>query len=249
MSSTESPSSSESSESSSSSESFEIEPSQLTVGELKELIEMNIKALYASNKVRLFLVKRVEKRSGRVLYEAGVATFPSTKEPDVFLRSSDRRFTIESALEDILDQTMAELSEEVLFPEWCIKELNGYREKAIEEAFAIGQPSKVALAHDVQVERAVRLKELIQSKFNLMASNFIYVADLPVNVAALYASMPVTKIFVCKRDELYVAGVATPHTCGHGSVLLKSIERTTVEGALESLLEETAKELTKEMNF
>ncbi|KAF5588200.1 hypothetical protein FPCIR_7218 [Fusarium pseudocircinatum] len=83
-----------------------------------------------------------------------------------------------------------------------------------------------------QVERAVRLKELIQ-----------------MNVAALFASMSVTKLFVCKRGELYVAGVATPHTCGHGSVLLKSIERTTVEGALESLLEETAKELTTEMNF
>ncbi|KAG7410749.1 hypothetical protein DER46DRAFT_667384 [Fusarium sp. MPI-SDFR-AT-0072] len=82
------------------------------------------------------------------------------------------------------------------------------------------------------LEQAVRLKELIQ-----------------MNIAALYASMPVTKLFVCKRDELYVAGVATPHTCGHGSVLLKSIECLTAEGALESLLEETAKELTKEMNF
>ncbi|KAF4498610.1 hypothetical protein FAGAP_5215 [Fusarium agapanthi] len=113
-----------SSESSGSSGSFEVEPSQLTVGELKELIEMNIKALYASNKARLFLVKRVEKQSGQFLYGAGVARFSSTKEPEVFLRSSGERFTIESALEDILDQTMAELSEEVLFPEWCIKELN-----------------------------------------------------------------------------------------------------------------------------
>ncbi|EWY86422.1 hypothetical protein FOYG_10966 [Fusarium oxysporum NRRL 32931] len=86
------------------------------------------------------------------------------------------------------------------------------------------------------LERAVHLKELIQT-------------NLPVNIAALYASMPVTKLFVCKRGELYVAGVATPHTCGHGSVLLKGIERTTAEGALESLLDETAKELTKEMNF
>jgi hypothetical protein len=70
-----------------------------------------------------------------------------------------------------------------------------------------------------------------------------------VNLEALYASLPNTKLFVCKRGELYVAAVATPHTCGHGSVLLKSIERSTAEGALESLLEETAKELTKEMNF
>ncbi|KAF5542886.1 hypothetical protein FMEXI_7288 [Fusarium mexicanum] len=109
----------------SSSESSEGEPSELTVGELKELIEMNIKALYAPNKVRLFLVKRVEEQSGLFLYGAGVARFSSTKEAKVFLRSSGERFTIESALEDVLDQTIAELSEEVHFSEWCIKERNG----------------------------------------------------------------------------------------------------------------------------
>lgn len=86
---------------------------------------MNIKALYAFDKVRLFLVKRIEEASGRVLYGAGVATFPSTAETEIFLRSSGRRFTIESALEDILEQTMVKLSKEKLFPEWCIKVLNG----------------------------------------------------------------------------------------------------------------------------
>ncbi|EXK92967.1 hypothetical protein FOQG_05211 [Fusarium oxysporum f. sp. raphani 54005] len=95
---------------------------ELTAGELKELIEIinrtvNIKALYAFDKVRLFLVKRMEEASGRVLYGAGVATFPSTAETEIFLRSSGRRFTIESALEDILEQTMVKLSKEMLFPE------------------------------------------------------------------------------------------------------------------------------------
>ncbi|EXL82869.1 hypothetical protein FOPG_04300 [Fusarium oxysporum f. sp. conglutinans race 2 54008] len=99
---------------------------ELTAGELKELIEMNIKALYAFDKVRLFLVKRIEEASGRVLYGAGVATFPSTVETEIFLRSSGRRFTIESALEDILEQTMVKLSKEMLFPEWCVKVLNAY---------------------------------------------------------------------------------------------------------------------------
>ncbi|KAI1021661.1 hypothetical protein LB503_013265 [Fusarium chuoi] len=117
--------SSESSESSNSSDSSEVEPSQLTVGELKELIEMNMKALYSSSKVRLFLVKRVEKRSGQVLYGAGVAMFSNTEDTHVFLRSSGRRLTVESALEDILDQTMAELSEDVEFPEWRIKKSKG----------------------------------------------------------------------------------------------------------------------------
>ncbi|KAL5597499.1 hypothetical protein FOBRF1_011292 [Fusarium oxysporum] len=103
--------------------SSEIEP---TAGELKELIEMNLKALYAFDKVRLFLVKRIEEASGRVLYGAGVATFPSIAETEILLRSSGRRFTIESALEDILEQTMAKLSKEMLFPEWCVKVLNAY---------------------------------------------------------------------------------------------------------------------------
>ncbi|KAF5607776.1 hypothetical protein FPANT_745 [Fusarium pseudoanthophilum] len=104
------------------------EQSQLTVGELKELIEMNIKALCLSDKsdkVRLFLVKRVAEHSGQILYGAGVASYQGTKCTDILLRSSGERLTIESALEDILDQTMAELSEKALFPEWCIKELNG----------------------------------------------------------------------------------------------------------------------------
>ncbi|KAF5644001.1 hypothetical protein F25303_6095 [Fusarium sp. NRRL 25303] len=111
--------------SSESSESSEVEQSQLTVGELKELIEMNIRAIYSSNKIRLFLVKRVEKRSGQVLYGAGVAMFSNTEDTNVFLRSSGRRLTVESALEDILDQTMAELSEDVEFPEWRIKKSKG----------------------------------------------------------------------------------------------------------------------------
>ncbi|KAG5796552.1 hypothetical protein H9Q69_004378 [Fusarium xylarioides] len=111
----------------SSSSPSEVEQSQLTVDELKELIEMNIKALYVPNKARLFLVKRVEKLSGQVLYGAGVASYRSTSCTDIFLRSSGQRLTIESALEDILDQTMAELSEKVLFPEWSIKELNIFK--------------------------------------------------------------------------------------------------------------------------
>ncbi|KAF5713140.1 hypothetical protein FMUND_8086 [Fusarium mundagurra] len=110
-----------------SSSSSEVEHSQPTVGELKELIEMNMKALYVPKKVRLFLVKRVEKQSGQVLYGAGVGSFESTSCTDILLRSSGKRLTIESALEDILDQTMAKLSEEVLFPEWCIKELSVFK--------------------------------------------------------------------------------------------------------------------------
>ncbi|KAI7765532.1 hypothetical protein ACKAV7_010487 [Fusarium commune] len=98
---------------------------ELTAGESKELIEMNIKALYAFDKVRLFLAKRIEESSGRVLCGAGVATCPSPMQAEILLRSSGRRFTVESALEDILEQTMAKLSEEMLFPEWCVKELNG----------------------------------------------------------------------------------------------------------------------------
>ncbi|KAF5670698.1 hypothetical protein FDENT_11189 [Fusarium denticulatum] len=109
---------------SSTSSSSEVEQSQLTIGELKELIEMNIRALYVTDKVRLFLVKRVAKHSGQILYGAGVASYRSTKCTDILLRSSGERLTIESALEDILDQTMAELSEKAGFPEWCIKELN-----------------------------------------------------------------------------------------------------------------------------
>jgi len=86
---------------------------------------VNIKALYSFKNVRLFLVKRVEKQSGQVLYGAGVGTFSNTEETKVFLQSSGRRLTVESALEDILDQTMAELSEEVEFGDWCIKESKG----------------------------------------------------------------------------------------------------------------------------
>ncbi|EXM26518.1 hypothetical protein FOTG_06819 [Fusarium oxysporum f. sp. vasinfectum 25433] len=155
---------------------------ELTAGELKELIEMNIKALYAFDKVRLFLVKRIEEASGRVLYGAGVATFPSTAETEIFLRSSGRRFTIESALEDILEQTMVKLSKEMLFPEWCVKVLNDYlsgksgllhitfpimnagkREKATDEAFAIGQPAKVAFACGFKGKRlAVAKRGILQ---------------------------------------------------------------------------------------
>ncbi|KAK2476777.1 hypothetical protein H9L39_12001 [Fusarium oxysporum f. sp. albedinis] len=82
---------------------------ELTAGELKELIEMNIKALYAFDKVRLFLVKRIEEASGRVLYGAGW-----------------QKIHHRSALEDILEQTMVKLSKEMLFPEWCVKVLNAY---------------------------------------------------------------------------------------------------------------------------
>ncbi|KAH7143025.1 hypothetical protein DER46DRAFT_673184 [Fusarium sp. MPI-SDFR-AT-0072] len=106
---------------------------ELTAGESKELIEIinrtvNIKALYAFDKVRLFLAKRIEESSGRVLCGAGVATCPSPMQAEILLRSSGRRFTVESALEDILEQTMAKLSEEMLFPEWCVKELNEHRQ-------------------------------------------------------------------------------------------------------------------------
>ncbi|KAI3581434.1 hypothetical protein IWW34DRAFT_804131 [Fusarium oxysporum f. sp. albedinis] len=143
---------------------------------------VNIKALYAFDKVRLFLVKRIEEASGRVLYGAGVATFPSTAETEIFLRSSGRRFTIESALEDILEQTMVKLSKEMLFPEWCVKVLNDYlsgksgllhitfpimnagkREKATDEASAIGQPAKVAFACDFKGKRlAVAKRGILQ---------------------------------------------------------------------------------------
>ncbi|KAF4955189.1 hypothetical protein FGADI_4771 [Fusarium gaditjirri] len=215
---------------------------ELTVGELKDLIEMNIKAIYAFDKVRLFLAKRIEKSSGQVLYGAGVAMFASTTNMDVILKSSGRRRTIESALKDILEQTMAKLSEEMLFPKWCIKESNDYLSEKSglpHTTFPIMscmQLSTSEMASIGNLEQAVRLKELIQT-------------DLSVNIAALYASRPATKLFICKRGALYVAGVATPHTCGHGSVLLKSTECSTAEDALESLLEETAKELTKDMNF
>ncbi|KAF5986196.1 hypothetical protein FCOIX_1684 [Fusarium coicis] len=114
-----------SSSSFSASSSSDDEQSQLTVGELKEPIEMNIKALCLSDKARLFLLKRVAEHSGQILYGAGVASYRSTKCTDILLRSSGERLTIESALEDILDQTMVELSEKALFPEWCIKELIG----------------------------------------------------------------------------------------------------------------------------
>ncbi|KAF4335752.1 hypothetical protein FBEOM_10398 [Fusarium beomiforme] len=81
-------------------------------------------------------------------------------------------------------------------------------------------------------QQALGLKELVE-----------------MNLEALYASIPATKLFLCKRGDLYVAAMAKAHTCGHGSVLLQSIGLTNVEGALRSLLEETAKELTKEMDF